>query len=121
MNKQLTPLEALKKIKVNWDNVQVVGIKYFKIVETALKDYEKIRQLLLSCDIENTVELEKTIIRNRKIAKHLHEVVLKKNKALELIKKMFDWEAMLPSYGYMVEVNTITQEEFDLLKEVLCK
>lgn len=83
MNKEITPLEALKDLFAN---------PYYIALGR----------------IQGKARFNRDI-----------QIIEKSLKALEIIKKMFEWKTMLPSYEYLVEVNTITQEEIDLLKEVL--
>ena len=125
MNKELTPLEALRRLR-DYENLpsrnpvlylleQENLPTYYKIIETALKEYEQI-------------EYHNLKVRDFD----------KKLKALEIIKeKMVDFDELNDAiyednYHQNNEHNAIdiynqnrfeykqlTQEEFDLLKEVL--
>lgn len=119
MNKEMTPLQALKKIKqaryfVDFELDAKVSEDYKKeldIIETALKDYEK----------------------KTKLAKEYKDVnnVAKRLKALEIIKEKRVFIEELISSDNVDEYNDyvdeqgrydedkLTQAEFDLLKEVL--
>ena len=106
MSKELTPLEAVKCLK---EQFEICGIKnnpYLKIIEKALKDYEYLKTELLGQSQELNV----------------------KNKTLEIIKdKRCDIYLLmecekLEHYNendYLSSDQVLTPEEFDLLKEVL--
>lgn len=127
MNKELTPLEALEKIKNRFDNHELYRNtdlqNELNIIETALKDYELL--IMTSNIIKNNI---KDIPR---------EDITKKLKALEIIKEKqvdvgrfiliintwFDDDFALHRYNDYLENDLdkwkLTKEEFDLLKEVL--
>lgn len=91
MNKELTPLEALQEI---------CGYYYqspqYKLIETALKDYEK----------------------KTKLAKEYADVnnVAKRLKALEIIKSVVRKDSILNHLNDWLKIGAITKEQYDLLK-----
>ena len=111
MSKELLPLEALDNLRygglVDGNVVCFTKLAFEKrldIIETALKDYE----------------------RKLKLAKEYEDVnnVAKRLKALEIIKKKKVNVRFLISCKTLKEYNDVisdhlTQEEYDLLKEVL--
>lgn len=115
MNKELSALEALNIIKKNKGQAFCEAYKTpIDIIETALKDYEK----------------------KTKLAKEYKDVnnVAKRLKALEIIKEKFVIPAYIMNTENVGEYNkwlrkitfkkdyqkrVLTQEEYDLLKEVL--
>ena len=116
MNKEMTPLQALKKIKqaryfVDFELDAKVSEDYKKeldIIETALKDYEK----------------------KTKLAKEYKDVnnVAKRLKALEIIKEkpvvaLVDYKYTYEEWLELVDEREKdlfrNKEEYDLLKEVL--
>lgn len=129
MKNDLTPLEELKKIRQ--DFYDYLTNKYnqynFDIIETALKDYEEHKQIL------NDYGLSLVDFRHAcftfvqfKNSKGF-EGVEKKLKVLEIIKEkevnvfIFLHSGDLETYNDMVEDNRkLKQEEYDLLKEILC-
>ena len=123
MNKQLSSLEALNDLREvkGWNDDELN--KRLDIIEKALKDYERLKKLY---------KLEE------ETSKHLNDIVLLMNeeinkqlKALEIIKeKMVDVVYLYSSCYELEHYNVyapfeiddkdkLTQEEFDLLKEVL--
>ena len=114
MNKEMTPLQALEKIKqaryfVDFELDAKVSEDYKKeldIIETALKDYK--RRLALAKEYKDTDNVAKRLL------------------ALEIIKdKRVDVQALFYSSNYddynkhYVHYEDLTQDEYDLLKEVL--
>ena len=116
MNKEMTPLQALKKIKqaryfVDFELDAKVSEDYkeeLDIIETALKDYEK----------------------KTKLAKEYKDVnnVAKRLKALEIIKEkpvvaLVDYKYTYEEWLELVDEREKdlfrNKEEYDLLKEVL--
>lgn len=112
MTKQLTPLEALEKIKDNMAyQIQLRGdcvvVPYFDIIKT---------------ELEKTVVLSNQLEHERKIRIKQE----KKLKALEIIKeKEVQINRLNRSHSakqynlYLPKEMHLTQPEFDLLKEVL--
>ena len=113
MSKELTPLECVEYIRKqaygNWLDDEL------DIIETALKDYEKKTKLAKEyADVDN-------------VAKRLKALEIIKNKMVNvcafiswvnLVK--FTYERYLKiQLDYLVSAKTLTEEEFDLLKEVL--
>ena len=91
------------------------------IIETALKDYEELK-------IQNSEQFKEKWVQDNLAMTFELNVARKKLKALEIIKeKMVDvgavYELDLELYNnYATEINgtpTLTQEEYDLLKEEL--
>ena len=134
-NKELSPLEALEKIKesphrvfLENDEYRYVGDIYkneIDIIETALKEYEE-----LKFQKERNNELQKhSISLGIKIGEV--EEIGKKLKALEIIKETPEFAWYVKSYENAYEMITDVkgfrvknsveelQEMFDLLKEVL--
>lgn len=114
MNKELTPLEALNllfELAYGHDTKPNSDYTWYAIVETALKDYAPIRKLLDKHSIYDLWSLECV----------LHDL-----KALEIIKEKFYFEWLFASKNVKQyneaqdsDKNKLTQEEYDLLKEVL--
>lgn len=112
MSKELSPLEALSKLYLAYGPAhQITFKKRYKlkeIIKAALKDYEKKTKLAKEyADVDN---------------------VAKRLKALEIIKEKqvnVQWIMVCDTYkDYYKRFNEffieyLTQEEFDLLKEVL--
>ena len=105
MSKELTPLQALREIYINCK----VDLQYnFKIIETALKDYENLQlkhrsmQDAVLDDFKNLKALE--IIKNNFEITKLPRIDIKNKKV---------------TFGCLVQKKSLTLEEFDLLKEVL--
>lgn len=124
MSKELTPLEAWKLIDKSGT------IETLCIIETALKDYELLKERTKLDSFECLLRLEEILPRG----KELLIPVAKQLKALEIIKKKkvdtlllfrcFEFDNLYgyPHFGmYNQELYTqnITQEEYELLKEVL--
>ena len=122
MSKKLTPLEALEKI-VN-DHCIDNEDEELDIIETALKDYEKIK-------FEHS-ELRTYHYDLLKENERLHNQKVKKLKALKIIKRCpveiieildtySSWEEYRQDYRNRSERQGLIQskQEFDLLKEVL--
>ena len=118
MSKELTPLEAVKCLK---EQFEICGIKnnpYLKIIETALKDYE----------MEHTLRIRLENI-NYELVEEKQENE-KKLKALEIIKEkrvditFFDtyikwnWEKY-QNRKLKCSEKELTKEEFDFLKEIM--
>lgn len=118
MNKELSPLEALKNIKLklmrSYDNSfgmngNVMFSKKIPIIETALKENERLK----ICYLENLLNEESK------------EYIYKKIKALNVIKAkrvnvrclMSGWN--LWRYNSYKAHENLTQEEYTLLREVL--
>lgn len=106
--------------------------KQAKIVETALKKYEKMKQAKLvvtnkkisNDDLEKLKNQRMIVDRSECEIKFLpDEKTQKKLEALEIIKNKREFGKIVPLSGYEtlydIIVSGLTQEEFDLLKEVL--
>lgn len=109
MNKELTPLEALEKIKFVLDFIssgellrEKDTMRYLGIIENALEDYER-------------------LLKMRKMAEWADEKLQtkKKLKAIEIVKAKTNLTKTREGIKALVFVILETQEEFDLLKEVL--
>ena len=105
MKKQLSPLEALENIRKLFIGSPIDLSQQLGIIETALKDYEKKTKLAKEyADINN---------------------VAKRLKALEIIKPcclVADYKTDDPDFRYELafcKKICLTQEEYDLLREVL--
>ena len=114
MDKELTPLEALESIKTSlfWSED---GLKNIETIETALKRIPDLEMKIKTRDIVlNAIRKD-------------DEISDKKLEALEIIKDRFSIQFSKSDlsnyYGIMqIGINPVyikTQEEFDLLKEVL--
>ena len=122
MNKELTPLEALKEVKeYNFGGVKDFN-KHFVIIETALKDYEK----LTNEDIEKPAYITYEEIQK------LEAFYILKSTGLDIdwfvssfIKKDADYNVFLMlleemgNEGHLAKQLMMSEAEFDLLKEVL--
>lgn len=132
-NKELSPLEVSKQLKDfvleytknGLDRRFVIGS--FDIIETALKDYEKQHQT----DIDLLGTAYKTNVQNEKKLKAL-EIIKKKRVDMDFLFEEWEeenmdflseereeenWEFALENYNMNHEIE-LTQEEYDLLKEV---
>ena len=142
MNKELTPIEELKRLKdfvlkfiTNGLDRRVV-IGSFVIIETALKRLEEIDKIFKKYDInDNWLDAALHVIKNHFPMNT--EIQLKKLKALKIIKeKRVDVNSLLYYIKsnacddsvvcwyneYIIEFDDeriLTHEDYDLLKEVL--
>ncbi len=117
MSKELTPLQALEKLTNYKCSCMSEKIECKNIIETALKDYERLK----------TSYLEKILNEESK------EYIYKKLKALEIIKEKRVDVALLilcenaEDYNFQISLinednenyKELTQEEYELLVEVL--
>lgn len=125
MSKELTPLEALKKVKKFKDDCCMFGSsdieidKDLDIIEKALKEYEKPKKIVGSISFEQSME---------NYVKNNCPSIAKKLKALEIIKERRVDVARLLVSNSLKKYNDfdkrdilakLTQEEFDFLKEML--
>lgn len=139
MTKELTPLEALERIK----NIKTLSVperrvvtfqeKYkeeLNIIETALKNYQELLEkpcVLVGRTQGHTKALIDTISKNYKEIKITSLEDEKEIKAFEIIKKKNVSTIGLKYHSTCENYNNdllkgeypLTQEEFDLLKEVL--
>lgn len=111
MSKELTPLQALETIKNNYLLQNELIGNEIDIIETALKDYEKLK--LKGDEIKDYLYYShKEFLEDRK-----------KLKALEIIKKIFQYDVEVNGNEIFEEEyepnEVITKEEYELLKEVL--
>lgn len=116
MNKKhkYTPLEALDILHFNCDYYPNKD-KHWEIIHTALKDYEHLQ------------ETRYVILGGRCSGKNYKVNILLKLKALEIIKKknidvqLLESCQSLKEYNWCVHTKyrALTQQEYDLLKEVL--
>lgn len=140
MTKELEALERInqKFVQKEWNNKPRETEKDFDTIETALKElieYKKVFEKL-NLDISDSVDLENWI----KLAQFHYENKNKKLKALEIIKEKevnvhnfkeiiikhkwnyeqyVDEENDPNTSGHQFAYKLLTQEEYDLLKEVL--
>ena len=142
MSKEMTPLQALKKIKqakyfVDFELDAKVSEDYKKeldIIETALKRYSTIEQHLIKRGFDNLEDFIKQLDEYVEISEKEHKelMILKsqscqnKLKALEIVKEKNVSICWLKDCKDRAEYNDLAdkqeqlaQEEFDLLKEVL--
>ena len=122
MNKKLSPLEALKDLKVNgwFDNR---GRNDIDIIETALKRLEELEKAFDS------------LIKDDEKAKKLLSLEIEKNRAFEIIEEKrvrmsclmraleekWSYEKLVENHKmYCISLNMLTKEEYELLKEVFC-
>lgn len=131
MNKELTPLKALKvlgKIKKFPSGEMVYSTKEYQIIESALNDYEHLCQIW-NCKDSDTmiIQTTKTIHdENNKKLKAL-EIIKEKNIAIKQLQMSPCLEAYCTLYRYLyhdvdwkgLQHLMPTQEEYELLKEVL--
>jgi len=125
MSKELTPLEALNEIKDKFfvkDGNSTIGdfglLRRLDIIETALKDYEKQHQIdidLLGSAYKTNVQNEKKLKALEIIKKGCPYISLEKQKCINYDKP---YELIIGG-GYETAYIELTQEEYDLLKEVL--
>ena len=124
MSKELTPLDALEEIKHTTDLYRPNELNGYKeeldIIETALKDYQVLKN---KYDVLETEYCDQ----QRSMLKY-DEVKDKKFKAFEIIKEKNVNVFYLKNANSVEEYNIgldlpkiwqLTQEEFDLLEEVL--
>lgn len=140
MNKELEALEEIKRLykwytKYAYDaELDKEEIHSFAIIETALKEYEMMKQtkIIVADKKISDDDLEKLMNQGMltdlqcEIKPLFDEETQKKLKALEIIKEkevdmfIFLHSGDLETYNDMVEDNRkLTQEEFNLLREVL--
>lgn len=141
MKKELTPLEVSKQLKEfvlefvknGLDRIFIHGS--FDIIENTLKDYEELTSkpvMLYGRTHGHTQALVDSICKNYKEVKITNLEDEKKLKALEIIKQkevnvyrfhlVQSYKNPLERYNdtfHIVEKNFLSQEEYDLLKEVL--
>ncbi len=142
MNKELTPLEALQEYKMikNYfdrkahEKIQTLRVfnnedELYSIIETALKEYERLKKLY-KLEEETSKHLNKTVLlMNEEINKQLKafEIIVKKEVNIEF---WLSFNVGVMTYKEYTNLNKIlvitsinkevlTQEEFDLLKEIL--
>lgn len=139
MNKKLTPLENLKILEEQFGSKKIYICAnssnkeylykdlYFKPIEIALKDYELLKERTRLDSFECLLRLELILPRG----KELLIPVAKQLKALEIIKEKRVDTYFLMQTDTLEEYNKslhtcswfpsyeLTQEEYDLLKEVL--
>ena len=116
MSKELTPLEALKELKKRYGkNFSLNDDERCRIIEKELKAQEQYVQIAEK-EHEDYMVLCGEITR----LKNKHK---KQLKALEIIKKLLndDWTYFKLEENWICidGSSSITQEEYDLLKEVL--
>ena len=115
MSKELTPLEALDRLRC----FKTLNRDYeFKIIETALQEYEELQK-----DYCEVVEKwSKCPEKNNKKIKAL-DIIKDKPLTLHLISKCADYDEYLFVASRIIDAYqfgyTYDKEEFDLLKEVL--
>ena len=117
MNKELetlyTPLQSLNNIRDKYFHDKEgseLEHFWFNKIETALKDYQHL------CQIWNCKDSDTMIIQTTKT---IHDENNKKLKALESIKKKTNLTTTNDGKKALVFVILETEEEYDLLKEVL--
>ena len=124
MSKELTPLEALKEIREESD----CGAFQSRcdIIETALKDYELLKERTKLDSFECLLRLEEILPRGKEllvpVAKQLKvlEIIKKKQVAVDEFIRCCKEDNPLEEYNnFAGDKNSLTQEEFNLLKEVL--
>ena len=121
MNKELTPLKAHKELKSRYG-------KYFslqdderaKVIETTLKDYEELKQI----NIDRSKQLLELVSEQTENSKKLKALEIIKNKRVDvwLILHVIDNSDNVEDYNAINKRpigGNLTQEEYDLLKEVL--
>lgn len=123
MSKELTPLESFERIKnITYDRTDLYGIEEYRksldIIETALKEKENIEKTINELFSENG-----KVITTIDIKKQLKAFEIIKDKGVDVLKlkeckrcKKPDEYNKRTCYSYH---NELTQEEYDLLKEVL--
>ena len=120
MSKKLSPLEALKRIRQETCpatyNQDFDKEECCDIIETALKEYDELFKMF---PCEETTARQMLIVLTQLGIKD-SDTLLKKLKALEVCKKVFKCNSLYAHHIYSAyECGWITQEEYDLLKEVL--
>lgn len=119
MSKELTPLQALERIKSHYnDRVCVDILEDFDLIETALKRLEKIETTTHSVLREDIVKELKAL-----------EIIKKKRVNVDALIKYIKTNAVddIPLCWYneyialFEEDRCLTEEEYDFLKEVLEK
>ena len=114
--KQLTPLEAFQLF---CKELKIENSEFAIIVEKALKREESIE--ITAIDIEQD---NKELCKENKKLKRVLEIIKEKNVNLGLIKisksvEEYNKWALVNNLFVDIDQRTLTQEEYDLLKEVL--
>ena len=124
MNKEMTPLEALKEFRNQQTGVNVYADELLDTIEKALEDIDYIK--VLRENQKRNIEL--LIEENRTMKKSFEALeIIKKQKCIYIsaLKSSVDQGAynqfILPLNRYLgIKLfDKLTQEEYDLLKEVL--
>ena len=118
MNKELTPLEALSDLRKDAKNHIPYHTEYLNerldIIETALKDYEELKKLkLLPYPKINDEEYRRSVIKRLQTV----EIIKEKDVNIQDLKVSYSFNEYNTFKGN--EYKYLTQEEYDLLKEVL--
>ena len=138
MNKELSPLEALEKIKYKLSSSKANGYwEDLDTIEKALKEYESMKQAKIIVVDKKISDDDLEKLKNQRmfvssaeqceVKLLFDEETQKKLKALEIIKEKKTFVALLHSCKTVYEYNEhvkwenafLTKEDFDLLKEVL--
>jgi len=118
MSKELTPLQALKEFKnLKYLGVDVENTNEYKVIETALKDYENLQLKHRS--------MQDAVLDDFKKLKALE--IIKKKKCIYILalKRSANWRAynefILPlnRYNGITLFDRLTQKEYEFLKEML--
>lgn len=125
MSKELTPLKALERLKklefgyVDGNGtpktMSLFGLKEFDIIETALKRQDSIE--ITAIDIEQD---NKELCKENKKLKRVLEIIKKKDVSMYWLRN----SKSVDEYNNFIltdkrQYQKLTQEEYDLLKEVL--
>ena len=121
MSKELTPLEALEKVRNCTYPFASDNQKAFDVIETALKNYEDLQKVLDDFGIHNIQNLIDTLKNISFLETELlgqSQELNVKNKALEIIKKHKLLNYVLKNQK-CANMYHLSKEEIDSLKEIL--
>lgn len=110
MSKELTPFQALTEI------AYVYGFdKNIEIIDNALEENEKLKECYKN-ELKNTSYYNNLALKYKKVL----EIIKNKKVDVKELLGFFEWENGFSYYNeYRCEEEKLTQEEYELLKEIL--
>ena len=113
---ELTPLEALKELVYEQENIKGSDVEehLYHIIENALKEHELMKEIRITARFDlaqvNKEHKALEIIKEKKIDVALFDTIMKDKNQTDKLQSYNFWQ---------FDKYKLTQEEFDLLKEVL--